>query len=86
MCGSPITMAPEIMDSKTYKKENCDTWSLGIIAYQMLYGEAPWKPKDLGGMKGLLASIRENDLKFREDIKASDGCKRFITRCLDKDF
>jgi serine/threonine protein kinase len=52
----------------------------------MLYGEAPWKPKDLGGMKGLLASIRENDLKFREDIKASDGCKRFITRCLDKDF
>ena len=59
-CGTPITMAPEILEKKLYKKENCDTWSLGIIVYQMLFGEAPWMPRsgEKGGMDGLVEAIR----------------------------
>lgn len=62
ICGSPLTMAPELLDNKPYRKENCDTWSLGIIVYQMLFGEAPWLPADssaINVIKSLLKSILE---------------------------
>lgn len=65
-CGTPITMAPEIFDGKNYRKENCDTWSLGVIVYQMLFGDAPWVPKENSGMQGLSESIKEKELRFNE--------------------
>jgi serine/threonine-protein kinase ULK/ATG1 len=40
-CGTPITMAPEILMNKFYDKK-CDIWSLGIIMYQLVYGKLPF--------------------------------------------
>ena len=40
-CGSPITMAPEIMLSKPYDKK-VDIWSLGVICFQLIYGKLPF--------------------------------------------
>ena len=32
MLGSPIHMAPEVLDGNTYNS-SCDMWSLGVITY-----------------------------------------------------
>lgn len=40
-CGTPITMAPEIMEYKPYDKK-VDIWSLGVISFQLIYGKLPF--------------------------------------------
>ena len=40
-CGSPITMAPEVLLNQPYNLK-CDIWSLGLIFYEMLTGLLPW--------------------------------------------
>ncbi len=42
--GSPIYMAPQILDKKDYSAK-CDIWSLGIIFYELLHGTVPWSAK-----------------------------------------
>ncbi|MEO0236822.1 MAG: protein kinase [candidate division WOR-3 bacterium] len=41
-CGSPLYMGPEILNAKKYN-DLADLWSFGIIMYQMLVGETPFK-------------------------------------------
>ena len=42
-CGTPITMAPEILNGMPYS-DKCDIWSLGVIIYQLLFGVPPFNP------------------------------------------
>lgn len=42
--GSPIYMAPQILDKKDYSAK-CDIWSLGIIFYELIHGTVPWTAK-----------------------------------------
>lgn len=82
-CGTPITMAPEILDHQSYRKESCDSWSLGIICYQMLYGQPPWMPDEIG-LTALSACIKQKPLRFNEHVEVTEQCKKFLRRCLDK--
>ena len=41
--GTPITMAPEILNNETYNNK-CDIWSFGCMIYQMLEGQCPFYP------------------------------------------
>jgi calcium-dependent protein kinase len=43
--GSPIYMAPQILERAQYTTK-CDIWSLGVILYEMLFGYPPWKARD----------------------------------------
>ena len=42
LCGSPMYMAPEIINKQDYSIKS-DLWSIGIIIYQMIYGRVPLK-------------------------------------------
>lgn len=41
ICGSPLYMAPEIMNNNMYNNQT-DLWSTGMILYEMLYGNHPF--------------------------------------------
>jgi serine/threonine-protein kinase ULK2 len=62
-CGTPLTMAPEILKNQYKYSAKCDMWSLGVILYQMLCGVAPFKPKAGGGIEELLKVIIDSEKK-----------------------
>ena len=82
-CGTPITMAPEILRKQVYN-EKCDIWSLGVIIYKMLVGKYPYFPQG-GGLEDLLMEIEKKSFAFPQNIKISDDMKRVICRMLEKD-
>lgn len=40
--GSPLYMAPESLKNNEYSYKT-DIWSLGVILFELLTGETPWK-------------------------------------------
>ena len=58
-CGTPITMAPEILQKRPYDKK-CDIWSLGIILFQLVYGRLPFSIRD--GLSSFIESVTERSL------------------------
>ena len=39
--GTSLYMAPEILDAKAYDRK-ADIWSVGVLYYQMIFGEYPY--------------------------------------------
>ncbi len=62
--GSPINMAPEIIEGKSYNSK-VDIWSLGIVFYQLLFGIPPYIGRNIFE---LLKEIKNTELKIPRDI------------------
>jgi serine/threonine-protein kinase ULK/ATG1 len=60
-CGTPITMAPEIIQNKPYDKK-VDIWSLGVITYQLVYGKLPFPISD--GLTKFMSYVAEQPLEI----------------------
>ena len=45
-CGSPIYMAPEILNNNDYDSKS-DIWSIGVIIYELITGRSPYKVTSL---------------------------------------
>jgi len=75
--------APEILKGQPSSSIS-DMWSLGVIAYQLVYKGTPWKG-DSG--IGLLNAIEEKELEFISDpkIKISKEFKNMLMKMLEKD-
>lgn len=55
--GSPITMAPELLNSEAGKASytnKLDLWSIGICFYEMLFGDVPWDTTSLTELKKMV--------------------------------
>eukprot|EP00833_Pecoramyces_ruminatium_P003211 jgi/Orpsp1_1/1177243/evm.model.c7180000060680.1 len=64
LCGSPLYMAPEILDNKKYSA-NVDLWSLGTILYELVMSRTPYSANNY---RDLLEKIkRSNGIYFPGD-------------------
>ncbi|CAD8120301.1 unnamed protein product [Paramecium sonneborni] len=71
--GSPLYMAPQVLERHHYSTK-CDIWSLGVIFYEMLHFDVPWKGRD---EEDLLHNIKTQPLQFKNDL--STFSKKFLT-------
>jgi serine/threonine-protein kinase ULK/ATG1 len=78
MLGTPLTMAPEILDSKSYDNK-IDIWSLGVVFYQLIAGKYPFTATNITDLRELY----EQPIEF--DFKISDSCKNLICEMLTID-
>ncbi|XP_071791570.1 serine/threonine-protein kinase 33-like [Asterias amurensis] len=83
MCGTPMYMAPEVIDNQGYSQQ-CDVWSIGVIAYMLLCGYPPFNGRD---EDSLYEAIRKGDLDFTGAVwkKVSDEAKNAIQGLLTVD-
>ncbi|KAF7726654.1 hypothetical protein EC973_008527 [Apophysomyces ossiformis] len=64
MAGSAAYMAPEILSSKGYTT-SVDWWSLGVVAYELLFGKRPFMAPSSELLK---ASIVKDPLRFPDNV------------------
>ncbi|KQK22394.1 serine/threonine-protein kinase ATG1c isoform X1 [Brachypodium distachyon] len=71
LCGSPLYMAPEVMQAQKYDAK-ADLWSVGIILYQLVTGSPPFNgDNQIQLLKNILKS---GQLRFPSDCELSHEC------------
>lgn len=82
--GTVVYAAPEVMDSRRHSADPraADMWSVGAVAYTLLYLDAPFVGKD---EKETKRAVCKAPLKFPEGSEFSEGAKDFIAMLLNRD-
>ena len=83
VAGSMAYMAPEILVKKGYTY-TIDWWSLGVCAYELIFGRRPFRGRTNGD---LTSSITKDSLRFPEDAetKCSKRGMQVLTGFLERD-
>ncbi|XP_039188476.1 citron Rho-interacting kinase isoform X5 [Crotalus tigris] len=72
--GTPDYMAPEVLsalsNSKTSYGSGCDWWSLGVVAYEVIYGKSPFTEGTSAKTCNNILNF-QRFLKFPQDVKVS---------------
>ncbi|XP_072475607.1 serine/threonine-protein kinase 33 [Notamacropus eugenii] len=82
-CGTPIYMAPEVINAHDYSQQ-CDIWSIGVIMYMLLCGEPPFLANS---EEKLFELIRKGQPCFGNSIweSVSDSAKSVLKQLLKVD-
>jgi len=80
-CGTPEYIAPEIVADEGHNK-NADWWSLGILAYESLYGVPPFYNQNQMAMYDLIVECK---LSFPKQPEISEAAKDLIKQLLTRD-
>ncbi|XP_027070956.1 serine/threonine-protein kinase ATG1c-like isoform X2 [Coffea arabica] len=82
LCGSPLYMAPEIMQLQKYDAK-ADLWSVGAILFQLVTGKTPYTGNNQ--LQLFQNIVRSTELQFPRDIKdlsphCIDLCRKLLRR------
>jgi len=81
LCGSPLYMAPEIFQDHQYTDKG-DLWSLGVVMFQMLYGQVPFpEARTLYD----LATAQQRPIVIPQGISISREAENLVLGFLQKD-
>ena len=91
--GTPIYMAPELhlnsLVNNRLKKvytSSIDLWSIGVVFYEMLFGQIPWKGfKNIIELSSMMEVNSGEGLIFPPNIKISDSCQDLLKRLINPD-
>lgn len=76
-CGSLAYSAPEILIGNSYNATAVDIWSLGVILYMLVCGEAPFHSANDSETLTMIM-----DCKYKVSNHVSEECKNLIGRML----
>ena len=77
-CGSPCYTAPECLSKIEYDGIRADTWSIGVILYTIVTGNAPWP---INNSSIMLKNIIKGKYTIPKNI--SQSCRSLITGLLN---
>jgi serine/threonine-protein kinase len=82
--GSPMYMSPEQLRSSRTVDQRTDLWSLGIILFELLTCEVPFK---VGTLAEICGAILHEHPKLLRDARmdAPEELEEIVLRCLEKD-
>ncbi|OHT04441.1 Serine/threonine-protein kinase TOUSLED [Tritrichomonas foetus] len=87
--GTYFYAAPETFQKgrAVYITKSVDTWSLGIIFYEMLYGVRPFGENVTSQQTfaNQYESLTNQEIHFPQNMKVSEQGKEFIKKCLERD-
>lgn len=78
--GSPKYQPPESLRYNRYSFRS-DAWAIGVMAYELVYGHAPWQSNDDAKLYDMTTTIPIENL-FDPNVAVSDHYKKFIATCL----
>ena len=81
MCGTLDYLPPEMLEGRDHDSK-VDVWSLGVLCYEFLFGDAPFMA---AGHNETYKRILKVDLKFPAHHQVSEGAKDLIRKLLMKD-
>jgi len=65
ICGTPLYMAPQVVQKSTYSYK-ADIWSIGVILFELLNGLTPFHAKNRAEFESKVAA---SDYSFRDQAK-----------------
>jgi len=78
-CGTPVYLAPEMIKEIGHD-EHLDIWCIGILLFELLTGNVPFKGKDIESLNNNILSLK---IVWPKDI--SNTAKNLILKILKRD-
>ena len=75
--GTPATQAPEIKFVKQYNKK-CDLWSIGVIIFQLLFNQLPFKSRRKDDLEKELLNWNEVEFPKNSNNAITKTCEDLI--------
>lgn len=85
--GSPITMAPELLNAGSVVRytNKADLWSIGICFYQCIFGKPPFNAQNLSELKKKVKHDSGQNLQFPDDPPTSELCRELLRLLIEQD-
>lgn len=81
--GSPLYMAPEILLKRCYNAK-ADLWSIGVILYECLFGQAPYQSRTIQELLDKVEAKKRIEIP-KSATKISNECLDLLARLLQHD-